>query len=192
VQAGALEVRASDPATAQAAGAIRVLGREALTDLRDVLGVLRQPGDGRSVAPPPGLADLGPLLERSRAAGTQVSWNEEGAPSRPVSAAVQTTAYLVVQEGLANVHRHAAGAPTAVRLHHHDEDLEVEVTNDRPSRHPATTRTVDPSMPTSGHGLTGLRERLALLGGELDVGPRTTGGFRLAARIPHPDRARTP
>lgn len=192
VQAGALEVRTTDAATAQAAGTIRVLGREALTDLRDVLGVLRQPGDGQPTAPPPGLADLGPLLARSRTAGTQVSWHEEGAPSRPLPAAVQTTAYLVVQEGLANVHRHAAGAPTAVRLHHQEQDLEVEVTNDRPGRHPAATRSVDLSMPTSGHGLTGLRERLALLGGQLDAGPRATGGFRLAARIPHPDRAEAP
>ncbi|MFD0689147.1 sensor histidine kinase [Actinomadura fibrosa] len=178
LHAGALEVNAPDAATETAAALIRTAGREALGDLRDVLGVLRAPrAPAEPPVPPPVLHDLDRLLRESRAAGLQVRRHVKG-DARTLPSAAERAAYRVVQEALTNVHRHAAGAATQVTLHYHPHHLEVTVRNDPPAQHRA-----DP-LPGSGLGLTGLRERLDLAGGHLDADHDPDGGFTVRARIP--------
>lgn len=182
LQAGALEVNAPDQHTALAAASIRGLGREALMDLRDVLGVLRQADSDTELAPPSGLADLDRLLEHSRGAGVPVARHDEGHPL-PLPAAVDTAAYRVVQEALTNVHRHAGDSPTHVRLGHHHDQLVVEVTNAAPTEQTTPPRAGE-YLPGSGLGLVGLHERVSLLQGDLEAGPCPGGGFTVLARIP--------
>ncbi|MDO3703946.1 histidine kinase [Micromonospora sp. C28SCA-DRY-2] len=192
VRAGALEVTAADPATVEAAALIRSTGRQALTDLREVLGVLRQAGGGSSPAPAepapggpavpggsdtaplPGLAGVDELVRESRAAGLRVERRDEGRPAA-VPATVGRTVYRVVQEALTNVRKHAADAAVTVRLHHQSGGIEVSVRNG-PS-------TAGAGLPGAGLGLVGLRERVELLGGRLEAGPRD-GGFLVRALIP--------
>ncbi|MER7330843.1 MULTISPECIES: histidine kinase [unclassified Micromonospora] len=162
VHAGALEVTATDPATVDAATLIRSTGRQALTDLREVLGVLRQPapvGEPATSAAP-GLAGVDDLVRESRAAGLRVDRHDEGTP-RPVPATVGRTVYRVVQEALTNVRKHAPHADTTVRLRYLPGGLEVSVRNG----------------PSTG-GAPGAVERGPSTGGELGpVEPgRSTGG----------------
>lgn len=178
LHAGALEVSAPDERTAEAAGVIRSTGREALANLRDVLGVLRSPyavGDS-ALSPPPVLVDLERLLDDSRAAGIPIERTDEGSPRR-LPVIVEQTAYRVVQEALTNVHKHAGDSPTEVAIRYLPGTLEVEVRNHPPGK------PVD-ALPASGFGLVGLRERVELLGGELEAGPQPDGGFLVLARLP--------
>ncbi|MEU4471542.1 histidine kinase [Micromonospora sp. NPDC023888] len=172
VHAGALEVTAVDPATVQAAALIRATGREALTDLREVLGVLRQAGP--AVLPERGLDALDELIGESRAAGLRVHRSDEGVPSA-LPATVGRTAYRVVREALTNVRKHAADAETTVCLRYLPDGLEVRVRNG-PSE-------AGRSLPGAGQGLLGLRERVELLGGRLEAKP-VDGGFLVRALIP--------
>ncbi|MER7210475.1 histidine kinase [Streptosporangium sp. NPDC000239] len=173
LHAGALEVNAPDARTAEAAALIGGVGRQALTNLREVLGVLRSSDPVRG--PQPTLADLDRLLDQSRALGIVVSRHDEG-EARPLAPTAERTAYRVVQEALTNVHKHAGGAETEVRLRYRATELEVLVRN-RPS-------TADGGLPGSGWGLVGLRERVELVGGRLEAGPRAQGGFQVLAGIP--------
>ncbi|MEQ7007299.1 histidine kinase [Actinopolymorpha sp. B17G11] len=204
LHAGALEVNAPDQRTAQAAALIRTTGRDALANLRDVLGVLRSnpssvewvsgtqgshaPMTGQSspdagafdayaLTPQPTLDDLDTLLDESRSAGVPVSRRDEGAPG-PVPIMVQGTAYRVVQEALTNVHKHAGGAATEVVLTYAAGGLRLVVRNDAPP--PGA----DKALPGGGYGLTGLRERVQLLGGYLVAGPQPDGGFAVTAELP--------
>ncbi|WP_182900332.1 sensor histidine kinase [Microbispora sp. H10830] len=172
LHAGALEVGAPDERTAQAAALISDVGREALHNLREVLGVLRSPDASRD--PQPTLADLDRLLEQSRALGLMVNRRDEG-PARPLGHSAERTAYRVVQEALTNVHKHARGAETDVVVRYLPAELEVLIRN-------ATSPTGE-GFPGSGWGLVGLRERVELLGGTLEAGPHG-GGFQVLARIP--------
>ncbi|MFC4118326.1 sensor histidine kinase [Nonomuraea zeae] len=183
LHAGALEVRAGDEETVRAAALIGGIGREALTNLRDVLGVLRaprpedaSPAEEGALRPPPTLGDLDRLLDQSRALGIPVTRHDEGA-ARPVEATVERTAYRVVQEALTNVHKHAGNAGTDVRIRYRGDELEVEVRNERP----AGPRE---ELPGAGWGLVGLRERVELLGGTLRTSAQDGGGFLVHARIP--------
>ena len=179
LHAGAIEVNAPDERTANEAALIRTTGREALADLREVLGVLRSGSadfGGEAPGPQPVLADLDRLLEQSRAAGLRVRRRDEGTPG-PLPLTVERTAYRVVQEALTNIHKHAPEAETEVALDYRDDALHVEVRN-APTRVPAA------SLPDSGLGLLGLRERVALVGGELRVGPESGGGFAVRVRLP--------
>ncbi|MEU4513948.1 histidine kinase [Nonomuraea wenchangensis] len=198
LHAGALEVRTGDEEAARTAALIGGIGREALANLRDVLGVLRAPSrvpdhapdraldraldwapdrrQAEEVAPPPTFADLDRLLDQSRALGVEVVRHDEG-EAREVEPAVARTAYRVVQEALTNVHRHAADARTDVRVRYRPEALEVEVRN-RPPGSPNV------GLPGAGWGLVGLRERVELLGGTLRTSAQDDGGFLVAARIP--------
>lgn len=174
LHAGGLEVSATDRRTVEAAGLIRTTGREALAELRGILGVLRDDsGASAPTAPQPVLADLDRLVGEWRAAGMTVTRQDTG-QGPPPPAAVQRTAYRVVQEGLTNAAKHAPGAAVTVRLHRDERRLEVEVAND-PASVPASP------MPRSGFGLTGLRERVALAGGRLSAGACPDGGWRLRA-----------
>ncbi|NRQ40556.1 histidine kinase [Nonomuraea sp. NN258] len=178
LHAGALEVSVPDERTAAEIANIRATGREALANLREVLGVLRtvEPLDGH--APPPSLADLDRLLGQSTSAGLRVRRRDEGEP-RPVSEAAQRAAYRVVQEALTNVHKHVGECDVEVVLRYRPDELEVVVDNGPP----AGPRPAD-SLPGGGLGLLGLRERVSLLGGTLRTGRRPGGGFTVTARLP--------
>ncbi|ACZ89900.1 sensor histidine kinase [Streptosporangium roseum] len=174
LHAGALEVGAPDERTAEAAALIGGVGREALSNLREVLGVLRSPDPARG--PQPTLADLDRLLDQSRDLGITVNRHDEG-EARPLSPIMERTAYRVVQEALTNVHKHAGNAETDVSVRYRPAELEVTVRNS-----PRTEAAGD--LPGSGWGLVGLRERVELVGGRLEAGPRDDGGFQVLARIP--------
>ncbi|WP_088313989.1 sensor histidine kinase [Kineosporia sp. R_H_3] len=186
LHAGALEVNpASGPERVeQAAALIGTTARQALEDLRGVLGVLRSDPDApvpeaAGLAPQPRLEDVPRLVEASVAAGVPVTFEDlrpAGAP--PVDEVVGRTVYRVVQEALTNVHKHARSARTRVVVSADDPGLlRVEVTNVRP---------VAGSMlvPGSGTGLVGLRERVGLAGGTLDAGPVPGGGWSVRATFP--------
>ncbi|GAA3749406.1 sensor histidine kinase [Micromonospora maritima] len=172
VHAGALEVTTADPATVETAALIRSTGRAALTDLREVLGVLRQ----EPPLPLPGRDAVGDLVRESRAAGLRVGLTDEVTPG-PVPGAVARTVHRVVQEGLTNVRKHAPDAAVAVRLRQLPEGIEVSVRNDPSDRD-------GPVLPGAGLGLVGLRERVELTGGRLSAGPTPDGGFLLRALVP--------
>jgi signal transduction histidine kinase len=165
---------------AKALGAIEATSRATLTELRRLLGVLRQEGEPRgSLAPVPGLADLDALLAEVAKAGLAVRLGVEGTPS-PLPAGVDLSAYRIVQEALTNVVKHAGPARAQVVVGYHDQDVTVEVTDDGQG---VVAPTGD-GQARVGHGLIGMRERVAAFGGDLEVGPRPGGGFRVAARLP--------
>jgi signal transduction histidine kinase len=176
VQAGAAKtVAAADPeAAARAMGAVEEAGRQALDELRHLLGVLRPSEGTGDTGPQPGLSDLAALVERTRAAGLDVALDL--AVDARLPARVELSAYRIVQECLTNVVKHAGpGARTRVRLAIEGRELLVEVSDDGTG---VTT------LPGAGHGIVGMRERAQLLGGALDVGPRPGGGFAAQARLP--------
>ena len=177
VQAGAAKtVAATDPeAAVRAMGAVEAAGRQALDELRHLLGVLRPPIADDGTSPQPGLADLDRLVAQMRAAGHDVELTTEGALG-DLPARVELSAYRIVQESLTNVVKHAGpGARASVRVAHDGGWLSVDVTDD------GSGATV---LPGAGHGVVGMRERASLLGGSLDVGSGDGGGFRVRARLP--------
>ncbi|MDN0198245.1 sensor histidine kinase [Streptomyces sp. S.PNR 29] len=167
---------------------IRQNALEALTELRRVLGVLRsehpdapQPLDGPGTgaapdAPQPTLDRLDALVENTRAAGLTVTLDVTG-ERRPLPSGVELSAYRIVQEALSNVLRHAPGATARVQVEHHTFGLSMMVVNSRP------TRAAPPSS-GAGHGLLGMRERVAMLGGGLWAGPEPDGGYQVSAFLP--------
>jgi signal transduction histidine kinase len=173
VQAGgARRILDRDPARAvDAAAHIEDVGREALAEMRRLLGVLHH-SDER--APQPSMRELGSLVERTRAAGLPVSLTVEGEP-RSLPAGMDLAAYRVVQEALTNAIKHAGAAPTEVTVRWEPEQLELEI--------------VDNGVPGAngsrgGHGLVGMEERIRLYDGELRTGRRASGGFEVVARLP--------
>ena len=183
LHAGGLEVNpgAGPEVVERSATLIRETARAALEDLRGVLGVLRADGSptGADLAPQPQLGDLPRLVGSSAAAGVGVTLVDE-LPDEPVPEVTGRTVYRVVQEALTNVHKHARDAATTVRVTGKPQDgLVVEVVNVRPV-------SADSLLPGAGVGLVGLRERVALAGGELDAGPTPEGGWRLRAWFPWP------
>jgi signal transduction histidine kinase len=165
---------------AKALAAIEATSRAALTELRRLLGVLRQEGEPQaSLVPVPGLADLDALLAEVAKAGLAVRLRVEGTPS-PLPAGVDLSAYRIVQEALTNVVKHAGPARAQVTIGYHDQEVTVEVTDDGRG---VTAPTGD-GQARVGHGLIGMRERVAVFGGDLEAGPRPDGGFRVAARLP--------
>jgi signal transduction histidine kinase len=153
--------------------AIGQTARDAMTEMRRVLGVLRTEGDGE-LAPQPGLDRLGELLETARETGTPVRFVLEG---RPVALApsVELTAYRIVQEALTNARRHAPGARVEVSMRYEPDALCVGVRDHGPG-----PRELGPG----GQGLRGMRERVTIVGGELVTGAADGGGFAVEARLP--------
>lgn len=181
LQAGALQVSAPDPGTVEAAGAIRQIGREALAELRQVLGVLRSSQAVEAVlAPQPVLADLDGLIESVRAMGVLVHREDQG-EVRPLPAALERAIYRIVQEALLNVRKHAPSAATRVVLRY-GAHIGVEVHNSPAGRDPGATE----PLPHSGLGLAGVAERVGLLGGDLTARPMPDGGFLVRAVFPPP------
>jgi signal transduction histidine kinase len=180
LHAGALEVNAPDSGVAEEAALIRTTGRDALAELRQVLGVLRggpqrSPVAAEQLAPQPVLSDVDRLLARARAAGLTVIRRDEG-HARELPAAVERAAYRVIQEALTNVVKHAPGAATTLTLRQLPDALEVVVDSGPPPHRG------DP-VP-SGFGLVGLRERVELLQGRFEARARLDGGFMVWALIP--------
>jgi signal transduction histidine kinase len=164
----------------KALSAIEATSRATLEELRRLLGVLRQDSEPQaSLAPVPGLADLEGLLGEVAKAGLAVRLQVEGTPS-PLPAGVDLSAYRILQEALTNVVKHAGPAQAQVTIGYRDRDVTVEVTDDGRG---AAAPTGDGRGGT-GHGLVGMRERVAAFGGDLETGPRPGGGFRVAARLP--------
>ncbi|WP_207943087.1 histidine kinase [Actinomadura sp. KC345] len=179
VHAGALEFRPDAPADQrEAAGVIRQSAFEAMEDLREVIGVLRDDSPGTEPErPQPTLADVPELVEESRRAGGDVTLDEHVPDPDRVPSRVGRHAYRIVQEGLTNARKHAPGARVRVRLAA-GTDLDIEIVNALPPGPSAL------KIPGSGAGLVGLAERVALLGGTLEHGGTGDGRFRLHARLP--------
>ncbi|NEE16359.1 sensor histidine kinase [Streptomyces sp. SID7499] len=205
VHAAALQaVARKDPEKAvRNAALVGDMGRQALTELREMLGVLRSgAGERREPASSvplaavgvaaaaaaaasraaddegPSLAELEELVGQSAAAGMVVALSVEG-DVRSYAPLVEQTAYRVVQEALTNVHKHAAGAKTYVRLAHRVSEIAMQVENEPPEEAASSAR-----LPSGGNGLVGMRERVSALGGVFVSGPTDAGGFRVSAVIP--------
>jgi len=183
VHAGALEFRPDAPPAeiGRAAGVIRDSAHDALQDLREIIGVLRAPGEGdEGNRPQPTLVTLDALIEESRSAGMEVTLDNTVTDPAQAPAATGRTVYRIAQEALTNARKHAPGAPVRVTVAGGPGDgLAVEVGN------PAPAEPFAP-VPGSGQGLIGLTERANLAGGSLDHGPRPDGGFTVRARLPWP------
>jgi signal transduction histidine kinase len=149
-------------------------GREALAEMRKMVGVLRRPEEAPALAPQPSLEHLDKLIEHTREAGLPVELRVEGTPE-PLPASVDLTAYRLVQEGLTNAIKHARAEHAEVLVRYGDGHVELSVTDDG---------TGDGGGESGGQGLVGMRERISVYGGELEAGPLAGGGFRLRARIP--------
>jgi signal transduction histidine kinase len=181
VQAGAARRSvASNPDQARdALASIESTGRQALAEMRRLVGLQRDRGEGEdaALAPQPSLVHLESLLAATRDAGLPVELTVEGEP-RPLPAGVDLSAYRIVQEALTNSLKHAGPARATVRLCYGREALEVQVSDDGQGGGP------NGRVDGGGHGLIGMRERVALFGGTLEVGVGHGGGFRVAARLP--------
>jgi signal transduction histidine kinase len=181
VQAGAARLLAEGGAGATTSrddwAAIEDTARQALTELRQLLGVLRHGGEAPSLAPQPGLGQLERLLDEVRSAGLPVRSELEGTPVA-LPSALDLSAYRIVQEALTNVMKHEGRVPTLVVVRYGPAEVEVTVENDGGGPRPVA------AVSGAGHGLVGMRERVGVLGGELDAGPRTDGGFAVRARLP--------
>jgi signal transduction histidine kinase len=178
IQAEAAPYRVPDPPEelASSFATIRASATEGLRELRRVLGVLRADGDAGDPAPQPDLGRLDELVAGVAAAGLAVTTTVTGAP-RPLPPGVGLSAYRIVQEALSNVLRHANGSDVRVEIVYRPAALELRVRNGPPPVPPAPS-------PGAGHGLPGMRERAAMLGGELAAGPDPDGGYAVAAVLP--------
>ncbi|MFC7894643.1 sensor histidine kinase [Streptomyces sp. NPDC057381] len=211
VHAAALQaVARKDPEKAvKNAALVGDMGRQALTELREMLGVLRSGGEGaraeRAAVPlaavgvaaaaaasraaddgersgeGPCLSELDELIGQSAAAGMVVDLSVQG-EERSYPAVVESTAFRVVQEALTNVHKHAAGAKTYVRLAHRVSEIAMQVENEPPPV--GSSEESGARLPSGGNGLVGMKERVAALGGVFVSGPTDAGGFRVSAVIP--------
>ncbi|MCW2915693.1 MAG: histidine kinase [Actinomycetia bacterium] len=173
----------TDPQRAKRAlETISATGRLALTEMRRLLGVLRENDDAGPYAPQPGVEQLTDLIDQVRAAGLPLEFTIGGVPQQ-LAAGMQLTLFRIVQEALTNTLKHAGpGAAGHVRLHYGDDAIEVWITDDG--------RGAAAGDDGRGHGLVGMRERVALYGGTVQTGPRTGGGFEIAARLPLREGAR--
>jgi signal transduction histidine kinase len=173
---GARDVLRSAPETAEETLArVERSGEQSLAELRRILALLREPQQTAESRPQPSLAELDELVASYRDAGLPVRLEVIGEPLR-LPGGVELSVYRIVQEALTNTLKHADPSNVTVTLAFRDARLELEVVDD------GTPTT--PGSATTGQGIIGMRERVALLGGELQTGPREGGGFRVVARLP--------
>lgn len=178
---------------AEGLAAISDTGRRALTELRYLLGVL-ETGESARATRMPTLGRVADLVEDARRSAQPVEWTADSAQA-PLPDAVELAAYRVVQEGLTNALKHAPGRPTTVRLRHGVEHLEIEVTTEGDIRSDAGHSAAEPAgavQPSGGRGLTGLHERVRVLGGDLEADLSPDGSFRLRALLPSTPTGRRP
>jgi signal transduction histidine kinase len=175
VQAGAADrvLEGDQPDVRRALAAIAGTGRETVDEMRLLLGVVRS-DEGDGLSPQPGLADLDQLVSNVRSAGLHVDLRVEGERS-PLSPGVDLSAYRIVQEALTNVLKHTETARVEVTVRYANDAVQVEVCDDGRPREPTAG---------GGNGLIGMRERVAMLGGEFRAGARRDGGFAVFARLP--------
>ncbi|HEV2815232.1 MAG TPA: sensor histidine kinase [Solirubrobacteraceae bacterium] len=177
VQAGAERraLRDQRPETSEVLATIEESGRSAMAEMRRLLGMLRRSDDELALAPQPSLSRLGDLVDEVRAAGMPVDLRIEGEP-RQVAPGVDLSAYRIVQEALTNALKHAGPARARVTVRYGDTELDIEIADDGAGA-------TEPA-PAGGHGLVGMRERVALFGGDLAAGRRRGGGYAVRARLP--------
>ena len=183
IQAEAAPYKTADPPPEllESFGEIRASALAGLAELRRVLGVLRT--GGQDTIPQPGLADLDALLDSARSGGVSVTVTCSGNPVA-LSEGVDLSAYRIVQEALSNAMRHAPGSHVQVDMAYRGDSLALEVRNDVGSRTaPVLVGSGDHAV-GGGHGIIGMRERAAMLGGSLDAGPTEDGGFQVSAVLP--------
>jgi signal transduction histidine kinase len=149
-------------------------GREALAEMRRLVGVLRRPEEAPALAPQPSLEHLDRLVAQARDAGLPVELRVEGDPVQ-LAVGLDLTAYRLIQEGLTNALKHARASQAEVLVHYDDGHVELTVSDDGSG---------DGGGESGGHGLVGMRERISVYGGELEAGPHPEGGYRLRARLP--------
>jgi signal transduction histidine kinase len=172
---GARHALDSEPDDArEALDAIERTSTQALREMRRLLGMLRSDDEDVALAPQPSLSELDTLVAHVRDAGLPVDVRVEGTP-RELAPGVDLSAYRIVQEALTNALKHAGPARARVLVRYGDAALELEV---------ADTGTGEANGDSTGHGLAGMRERVAVFGGELESGPRTEGGYAVRARLP--------
>jgi signal transduction histidine kinase len=158
----------------QALLVVEQTGREALAEMRRLVGVLRRPEEAPALAPQPSLEHVDKLVAQAKDAGLPVELHVEGKPV-PLSAGIDLTAYRLVQEGLTNAVKHANAEHAEVLVRYSDGHVEITVSDDGRG---------GGNGDGSGHGLVGMRERVSVYGGELQAGPRPEGGYALRARLP--------
>jgi signal transduction histidine kinase len=175
VQAGAAEeMLKRDPARAvDPVRAVQETGRQALVEMKRLVGMLREHDDELGLAPQPGLADVDRLVEQVRDAGLDVTLRVEG-ERRPLPIGVDLSAYRVVQEALTNSLKHGRGAPATVTLRYAADALTVEVADEGHGS----------AVAGGGHGLIGMRERVGIFGGTFEAGPGESGGFLVRVLLP--------
>jgi signal transduction histidine kinase len=161
-------------AAREAFDVIERVSEQALTEMRRLLGLLRQEDEELVLAPQPSLARIDELVSALKASGLPVEVTVEGEPA-PLPPGVDVSAYRIVQEALTNSLKHAGPARAHVYVRYHDDDVELEILDDG-----AGTG----NGGGSGHGLAGIRERVAVIGGEMDTGRRPDGGYAVRARLP--------
>src|SRR4029453_9977894 len=155
---------------------IKQASKEALTELRSVLDILRQEGEPAPRSPTSTLARLDDLVSQAAAAGLEVRMGTEG-QGGPLPFGVDVAAFRIVQEALTNVTRHAGEASATVRVSYGERELSLQIDDDGGG----TTRE---GAGGTGKGIMGMRDRVGALGGEREAGPRPEGGFRVQARLP--------
>ena len=177
VQTGSMRrrLRHEHPAEAEELAATERTARQALAEMRRMLGLLRADHDDVALAPQPGIADVDDLVEQSRGTGLDIRLHVEGEPTA-LAPGIDLAAYRIVQEALTNVIKHAGPAHAEVAVRFRERELELEVTDD--GRGPRA------SQNGGGHGLVGMRERAALYSGSVEAGPQPDGGFAVRARLP--------
>ena len=189
IQAEAAPYKVADPPPelAESFAEIRASALSGLSELRRVLGVLRS--DRPDTAPQPGLGDLGGLLESARSGGVSVTSRLTGTP-RDLPGGVDLSAYRIVQEALSNAMRHAPGSSVQVELYYGEAALVIEVRNNGcpPARADQQPPGEAAAAGSGGHGIIGMRERAAMLGGHLQAGPAGHGEFLVTAAFPLGDR----
>jgi signal transduction histidine kinase len=181
VQAGAArQVLTSSPEDARGALlAVENSGREAMAELRNLLGLLKNEDDELDLAPQPGVEQIDALVQRVRDAGLPVELRIEGAPA-PLPIGLDLTAYRIVQEALTNALKYSGLARTQVLLAYREDELKLEVLDEGPGEPLDEGSSTSPGR----RGLVGMRERVALYGGRLEAGPRLGGGYAVRAWLP--------
>ncbi|MEV2219444.1 histidine kinase [Nocardia vinacea] len=175
-QTAPYRVEGVTPAARAEFESIGATAREALNEIRGMLGVLRSDGQLPEHAPPPKAADVLGLFEGARRAGVRIDWTVDGLLDS-VPDAVGLALYRIVQESLSNASRHAPGAPVQVAIVIGADALQLSVGN-------ALSATVARPVGNGGHGIAGMRARALAVGGEVSAGPRVDGGFEVRARLP--------
>jgi signal transduction histidine kinase len=186
----AFALETSPGKTREALDAIGGTGRQALAEMRRLLGMLRSPTAGPELAPVPGTSQLSALLEQTRAAGVPVSFSQVGTPAASTVNGADLAVYRVIQEALTNVRRHGGpGVTAAVTVRYTADAITVDVTDDgRGAAAPLSAERKASAghggADSAGHGLHGMRERVELYGGTVTAGPRPGGGYRVTAMLP--------